>query len=122
MVHHDEGDEVGDDGNGRRTTNFVGEDVSESEKREAVIFECGLAGVEVPNFTVGVADAMASDVAERTVNGFKMSFAEVAIESFARALADSASATVDVVVDVVRETGGVVVHVLWRREVSVNEL
>ena len=63
---------------------------------------------------------MASDVAERAVNGFKMSFAEVAIESFARALADSASSAVDVVVDVVREAGGVVVHVLWRREVSVK--
>lgn len=103
MVHDDEGDEVGDDGDGRRTTNFVGEDVSESEKREAVIFEGGFAGVEVPNFTVGVADAVASDVAKGDVNGFKMSFAEVAIESFAGALADSASATVDVVVDVVRE-------------------
>ena len=121
MVHHDEGDEVGDDGNGRRTTNFVGEDVSESEKREAVIFECGLAGVEVPNFTVGVADAVPSDVAKGDVDGLAVCFAEVAIESFAGALADSAAAAVDVVVDVVGEAGGVVVHVLWRRKVSVNE-
>jgi len=103
VVHDDEGDKVGDDGDGRRTTNFVGEDVSESEKRAAVIFEGGFAGVEVPNFTVGVADAVASDVAKGDVNGFKMSFAEVAIESFAGALADSAASTVDVVVDVVRE-------------------
>lgn len=103
VVHDDEGDEVGDDGDGGRTTNFVGEDVSESEKRGAIFKEGGLAGVEVPNFTVGVADTVASDVAEGAVNGFKMSFAEVAIESFARALADSAASAVDVVVDVVRE-------------------
>lgn len=122
MVHHDEGDEVSDDSDGRRTTNFVGEDVSESEKREAVFKEGGLAGVEVPNFTVGVADAAPSDVAKGDVDGLAVCFAEVAIESFAGALADSAATAIDVVVDVVGEAGGVVVHVLWRREVSVNEL
>ena len=121
MVHDDEGDEVGDDGNGRRTTNFVGEDVSESEEGKAVFFEGGLAGVDVPNFTVGVADAVPGHVSECDVDCLAVCFTEVAIESFARALADSAAPPVDVVVDVVRESGGVVVHVLWRREVSVNE-
>ena len=121
MVHHDEGDEVSDDSDGRSAANFVGEDVSESEEGKAVFFEGGLAGIEVPNFTVGVADAVPSDVAKGDVDGLAVCFAEVAIESFAGALADSAAPPVDVVVDVVRESGGVVVHVLWRREVSVNE-
>tara|TARA_Y100000389_G_C17355894_1_gene461052 strand:+ start:219 stop:587 length:369 start_codon:yes stop_codon:yes gene_type:complete len=109
-VHHDEGDEVRDNGNYRDNTHLPRQDRRKSLKRNLVCLERYLAGVEVPYFAVCVTDAVAHDVRERPVDVGGLRLEEVSVLGFARALADCPTALVDVVVHELGESGLVVVH------------
>ena len=122
MVHHDEGDEVRDDGNCRNTIHLVRENGGELLETFTVLSICFFASIEVPHLAVGMANAMTRNRAKRCTDLRVLRLAEVAVLGFARTLAYRTAALVDVGVHELSKALSVVVHSGLGEYVSVRML